>query len=148
VAATSSDVLNLTLSRTARDQFHVPLVITRINLLQDVTSWARITEGGMTKLTWTEVVPAVLDGTPIRDSFIRIARAGDDELVAEVQMFAPAFLGGTVADLPLRGCEAVALRRKNLLMPEFPLVKMCLGDLITLVGRKATIDEVRGSLML
>ena len=148
LAATSRDFLNLTLCRIARDRFHIPLVITRLNLLPDVTSWARITEGGMVSLTWAEVVFAVLDGAPARDSFVRIASAGDDEFVAEVEMFSPAMVGKTVADLQLRGCEAVALKRKDLVMPASPAVKMCLGDLITLVGRKAAIDQVRGSLTL
>lgn len=148
LAATSSDFLNLTLCRIARDRFHIPLVITGINLLSDMTSWARITEVGMTKLTWREVVLAVFGGAPIGGSFARIAYADDDELVAEVEMFAPAFVGRTVADLPLRGSEAVALRRKDLAMPGFQLEKIRLGDVITLVGKKAKIDEVRGSMTL
>jgi Trk K+ transport system NAD-binding subunit len=148
VAATSRDSVNLTLGRIARDRFHIPLVITRLNLLPDVTSWARIAEDGMVRLTWVEVVSAVLDGAPARDSFVRIACAGDDEFVAEVEMFSPALVGGTIAELQLRGCEAVALKRKDLVMPVSPAVKMCLGDVITLVGSKAAIDQVRGSLTL
>jgi Trk K+ transport system NAD-binding subunit len=147
VAATSSDSLNLTLCRMARDRFGVPLVITRMRLLECVTSWARLNEFGMSRMSWAEVVSIVLGDVTPRQSFIRIARASDEELVAEVEMLSVAFVGQTVTALPLRGCEAVALRRRDSLIPGFQIVGMHLSDVITLIGRKAAIDHVRESLM-
>lgn len=147
VAATSSDSLNLVLCRTARDQFSVPLVITRMKLLEGVTSWAKLNEAGTVRLAWTEVVSEVLGGITPRDSFLRIASAGDDELIAEVEMLSPALVGRTIADLQWRGCEAVALRRKDSVMPSGDGDQIRLGDVIALVGRKDAIDQVRESLI-
>jgi len=147
VAATSSDSLNLILCRTARDQFRVPLVITRMKLMEGTTSWAKLNESGMVRLAWTEVVSNVLGGVTLRDSFLRIASAGDDEHIAEVVVLSPALVGRTISDQRWSGCEAVALRRKDSVMLSCDVEEIRLDDVITLVGRKDAIDQVRESLM-
>ena len=62
MAATANDERNLNLCGLAHRTFRVPMVIAGVGLLGGVTSWARLRDSGVVKMTWNDMVPAILGG--------------------------------------------------------------------------------------
>ena len=145
LAATPIDVRNLSLCRTARLTFRVPTVIARLGLLGGTTSWARLNEAGMARMSWSDLVSAILGTVTPSRGLARVARATEREQVTEVELLTPVYLGRTIADLGLDGCEVIALRRDNSWVATLDLAQMRRGDMLTLVGTKAAINKVRES---
>jgi Trk K+ transport system NAD-binding subunit len=143
LAATANDAWNLNFCRTARTRFHVPMVIARLGLLGGVMSWARLNDAGMVKLSWNEMVSAVLGTASPGSGLARMAQLTDREQVAEVELLIPVFLGRTIADLPLDGCDVIALRRNELWVDEIEVTELSRGDVLTLVGTRSSITKVR-----
>lgn len=145
MAATANDEWNLSLCRTARHRFRVPMVIARVGLLGGMTSWVRLNDVGMVRITWMEMVPAILGTVTPSSGLDRVARATDREQIADVELLTPVFLGRTIADLALEGCEVIALRRKDLWVDDIDHAELRRGDVLTLVGAKTALNKVRES---
>jgi Trk K+ transport system NAD-binding subunit len=146
VAATPDDDLNLSLCREARDRFGVPMVIARLKLLEEVTNWARLSESGMTKLTWSETVRVVLGETTPSASLLHLAEVSDRDQIVDLEMLSPVFIGRKIANLPLGECEVAALTRKDVPLPAFDSVELSLGDVLTLIGERSALSRVRETL--
>lgn len=146
IAATPDGELNLSICREARDRFGVPLVIARLKLLEEVTNWARLSESGMTKLTWSETVRVVLGETTPSASLGQLASVTDREQIVDLEMLSPVFIGRKIAHLPLGECEVAALTRKDIPFPAFDSVELCMGDVLTLIGERSAVSRVREAL--
>lgn len=146
VAATADDTLNVSLCREARERFGVPLVIARLGLLEGITNWARLNNAGMVRITWGDAVRAITGETVPTARLSRLASLSDREQIVDLEMRSPVFLGQTIADLPLHECEVAALTRKDIPLPSFDSAELCLGDVLTLIGQKAAISQVRETL--
>jgi Trk K+ transport system NAD-binding subunit len=145
MAATADDERNTSVCRTAHQRFRVPIVISRLRLVDGVTSWARVTESGMVKLAWKDMVAAILGTESPSSVLARVAGATDREQIADVELISPVFMGLTIADLALDGCEVLAVRRNNLRVDAIDLAELHRGDVLTLVGTKVAIKKVRDS---
>ena len=145
MAATANDEWNLSLCRAARLQFRVPLVIARLGGLGGERNWARLNYSGMVRMTCEEMVPAILGTVTPSNGLTRVATARECEEVADVEMLTPVYMGRKIADLALDGCEVLALSRNNLWVADFDGAELRRGDVLTLVGAKAAIKNVRES---
>jgi len=122
--------------------FRLPVVVARLGLVSGLTSWARLNDAGMLRMSWNEMVSAIL-GTAIPSSALeRVAQAPDRNQVAEVELLTPVFVGQRIPDLRLEGCEVVALRRNNLWVDDIEVAELRRSDVLTLVGAKAAINKV------
>jgi Trk K+ transport system NAD-binding subunit len=146
VAATADDALNSRLCRDARDRFGVPVVITRLKLTEGVTSWARLNEAGMVRITWADTVRAALGETAPSASLTHLASVSDLEQVVDLEMLSPAFIGRKIADLPLNDCEVLALTRNGNSAGDFGSIELCMNDVVTLAGTRAALKSIRESL--
>jgi Trk K+ transport system NAD-binding subunit len=145
LAVTPNDERNLNFCRLAHRKFAVPMVIARLGLLGGVTSWARFNDSGMTKMRWSEMVPAILgDATP-GTALARVTKATDREQIAEVELLTPLLLGLTIRQLKLDGCEVLAIRRNSTLFDDTDGTELYRGDVLTLVGNREAINKVRQS---
>ena len=142
MASTPNNERNLCLGRVALRTFQVPMVISRLGLPGGVTSWARLNDSGIVKMTWNDVVPAILDDVIPGSALARVARATEREQVTEVELLTPLFLGLTIRQLKLEGCEVLAIRRNNFLMADTEFAELCRGDVLTLVGTKEAIKKM------
>jgi Trk K+ transport system NAD-binding subunit len=148
VASTATDALNLNLCREARSRFGVPVTIAKLEVLEGVISWARLKDVGMVKMTWAETVGAILGETPPSPSLRQLAKVSDREEIVEVEMQSPSFMGRKISDLPLFDCHVAGLLRKTTPLPAFESAELCMGDVLTLIGRKAAIRRVQETLTL
>lgn len=145
LAATTNDEWNLSLCRVARMKFHVPVVVARLGLLSGLTSWARLNDAGMVRMSWDEMVSAILGNVTPSNGLERVAQAPDREQVAEVELLTPVFLGRQIQEAGLDGCEVVALRRKDLWVDDIEHAELRRGDVLTIVGAKTALNKVRES---
>jgi Trk K+ transport system NAD-binding subunit len=146
LAATTDDELNLRLCREARERFGVPLTITRLKLVQGITNWARLTDAGLARMTWGDTVRMVLVGTQANSALTQLASMSDREQIVDLEMLSPVFIGRRIADLPLRECEVAAVTRDDVLLAALDSVELRLGDVLTLVGERGAVGQVRESL--
>jgi Trk K+ transport system NAD-binding subunit len=146
VAATPDSDMNISICHEARDRFGVPLAIARLKLVEGVTNWARLTEAGMARMTWSETVHAALGETEPSASLMRLASASDREQIVDFEMLSPVFIGRKIADLPLEGCEVAALTRNDVPLPAFDSAELSIGDVLTLIGERNALTRVRETL--
>lgn len=147
LAATTDDELNLWLCREALDRFGVPLAITRLKLVEGITNWARLNDAGMARITWGDTVRAILGETQASSGLSHLANISDREQIVDLEILSPLFIGRKIADLPLRDCEVAAVTRECIPLPAFDSVELRLGDVLTLIGERGAVSQVRESLL-
>jgi Trk K+ transport system NAD-binding subunit len=145
LAASADDDSNFRLCRTAIDKFRVPVVIARLRLMDCVTTWARVNDTGMSRMSWNDLIQALVPDMSLSPVLSRVARADDREQISEIEVRLPIFVGRTIDDLPLKDCEVVALTRKGVPISTYHDTALEMGDVLTLIGMKATVDKVRES---
>lgn len=146
LAATTDDELNLWLCREARDRFGVPLAITRLKLVEGITNWARLNDAGLARMSWSDTVRTILGETQASAGLSHLASVSDREQIVDLEVLSPVFIGRKIADLPLRGCEVAAVTREGIPLPAFDSVELRLGDVLTLIGERVAVGQVRESL--
>ena len=146
IAATGDDEVNLRLCREARDRFGIPLAIARLKLLEGVTNWARVNEGGMARMTWRETVRVIVGEAALSQSLSNLANVSDDEQIVDLEMQSPVFLGLKAADLPLGDCEVLAITRTGVPLADVGSTELRMNDVLTLTGTKTALKEVRAAL--
>jgi len=146
LAATTDDELNLWLCREARDRFGVPLAITRLKLVDGITNWARLNDAGLARMTWGDTVRSILGETRGSSGLSRLASISDREQIVDLEILSPVFIGRKIADLPLRECEVAAVTREDIPLPALDSVELRLGDVLTLIGERGAVGQLRESL--
>jgi Trk K+ transport system NAD-binding subunit len=145
LAALADDDRNLRLCRIAIDKFGVPVVIARLRLMDGVTSWARVNDAGMSRMSWNDLIQALVPDVSLSPALSRLARADDHEQISEIEVRLPIFAGRAIDDLPLGDCEAMAVTRKGAPISTYRDTALEMGDVLTLIGMKAAVDKVRES---
>ena len=145
LAALTDGDHNVRLCRTAIDKFGVPVVIARLQLLDGITSWARFTDSGMSRMSWNDLIKAMVPDEFFSHALSRIARADDREQITELEVRLPVFVGRSIDDLPLEDCEVVALTRNNAPIYAYHDTALEMGDVLTLIGMKAAMNKVRAA---
>lgn len=143
VTATTDDPLNMNLCRAGQDRFGIPLVIARLRVLNWITSWAKFNSSGMAEIKWPDAARSILGDVAPHANILRVVNASGRERVAEVEVRSPVFIGRTIADLSIRGCDAIALMRGDLPIEDFEREEIQSGDVVTLIGSREAIDRAR-----
>lgn len=145
LAASPDDDRNLRLCRAAIEHFRVPVAIARMRLMDGVTTWAQVSDAGMSRMSWNDLVKSLVPDMFWSPALSRLAKADDREQIAEIEVRLPTFVGRTIDNLPLGDCEVVALTRKGAPISTHQDTAMEMSDVLTLVGMKAALDKVRES---
>ena len=145
LAALADDDRNLRLCRVAIEKFRVPVAIARLRLMDGVTTWVRVNDGGMSRMSWNDLVRALVPDIPLSPLLSRLATTGDRERITEIEVRLPIFVGRAIDDLPLEHCEVVALTRKGLPISTYHDTALEMGDVLTLIGTQADANKVRES---
>jgi Trk K+ transport system NAD-binding subunit len=146
LSASANNDRNIELCRTALDRFGVPVVIARLQLLKGITSWTRVNDFGMTRISWNGLIEALVPDMVLRPALARLARADQLEQIIETKICLPTFVGRTIDELPLDDCEALAVTRDGRAIPAFHETTLEMGDTLTLVGMQRALNKVRESL--
>jgi hypothetical protein len=107
---------------------------------------ARLNDVGMARMTWGDTVRTILGETEATAGLYHLANISDREQIADLEIRSPVFIGRKIADLPLRECEVAALTREDIPLTAFDSVELRLGDVLTLIGERGAVGQVRESL--
>jgi Trk K+ transport system NAD-binding subunit len=146
VAATTEDDRNLSLCRTALERFRVPVVIARLRLMDGITSWARVNDAGMARLSWRDLIQALVPDQVLSPVLSRLASTDDREQIAEIEVRTPLHVGRKIADLPFDDCEVLGLARNGNSVADLGSIDLRMNDVLTLVGTRAALARVRESM--
>src|SRR6185295_18413083 len=111
----------------------LPLAIARLRLLDGITTWARITNSGMSRLSWTSLIKALAADVVLSTALSRVASADDREQIADLEVSLPVFVGLVVGELSLEGCDVVALIRNSSPVSTFHDTALEKGDVLILI---------------
>src|SRR5262249_33307702 len=136
---------NVELCRTATYKFGVPLAIARLRLLEGITSWAKVTASGTTRISWNDLIQAVVSDMTLSPALTRLAKADQREQIIKIKICLPTIVGRTIDELSLEGCEALALNRNGTTVEAFPETVLEMGDVLTLIGMEKPLNKVRES---
>lgn len=146
LAASADDHLNLRLCRIASERFGAPLVIGRLRMLDGITSWKRVDDAGMSRMSWNGLIQALVYNVVLSPALSRLARADDREEITEIEIRLPTFAGRAVGELPLEDCEVLAFNRDGSPISTYDdTVTVEMGDVLTLIGTKAVLHKVQAS---
>jgi trk system potassium uptake protein TrkA len=141
IAATDSDETNLRVCEVARAQFGVPRLIARANTEASI---AALEAAGAQTLSPSRAAATVLENMALRPNLFRLLVAGvRSDHVAEVRVTRPQSVGKTIAELSLRGCLVVVLRRGDALIAPRGSTVLRGGDELTLLGSAGEIGRIR-----
>ncbi|HJU54649.1 MAG TPA: TrkA C-terminal domain-containing protein, partial [Pyrinomonadaceae bacterium] len=102
---------------------------------------------GIETMSPVRAAATILENLVLRPSFFRLLAAGDGaEHVEEVKVTSPESEKQTLAALALKGCVVVALRRGGRLATPNGGTKLRAGDVLTLLGSEAAIENARAKL--
>ena len=146
VAASAKDTRNLSLCRTALERFRVPVTVARLRLLEGVTSWVRVSDAGMTRLSWKDLIQAIIPEAVFTPALSRLARADEFDQISDIELRSPVFIGRRIEDLPLSGCNVVALTRKDLPVANCQSISLELCDVLTVIGTRTAVLQLRESI--
>jgi Trk K+ transport system NAD-binding subunit len=145
IASSTDTDLNQKLCQLARHKFGVPNAIMRLCLVSGVTSWARLTDLGMSRTEWRDVLrTACADGSPSR-LIQQLSKLSDRDRIVDLELRSPVFVGRTINELQLEGCEVLGVTRKGVLLPAFDLTHVELNDVVTVVGPTEIVNKIRES---
>jgi Trk K+ transport system NAD-binding subunit len=145
LAASADDNRNLRVCRTAIDRIHVPIVIARLQMLDGITSWTRVNDAGMSRISWNGLIQAFVPEMPLSPALSRVAKADDREQITEIEVRLPTLAGRAIADLPLEACDALALTRNGASISTNIDTVVEMGDVLTLIGMKTALNKVQAS---
>jgi Trk K+ transport system NAD-binding subunit len=146
VAALPDDGRNLSICHTALEKFRVPVIVARLRLLEGVMSWAKVGDSGMARLSWKDLIHAIIPDELLTPALSRLAAADDRDRITDLEVRSPIFIGRTIGDLSSGDCDVVALRRKNNQIAAYETTNLELGDVLTVIGEKPAIGRLRESL--
>lgn len=146
VAASSDDSRNLSLCRKALSDFGVPLTIARLRVVEGATSWARVTEAGISRMSWKHLLQAVIPEVVLSPTLLRLSRADDFDQISDIELRFPLFIGRRIEDLPLSGCDVVVLTRKGIPVANCQSTSLELCDVLTVIGTRTAVHQLRESI--
>jgi Trk K+ transport system NAD-binding subunit len=104
-----------------------------------------LNETGTVRTTWADTVRAVLGETSPNANLSHLASISDQEQIVDLEIESPVFAGRKIADLPLNGCEVLALTRRGNSVFDFGAVELRMNDVVTLVGPRTALAIIRES---
>ncbi len=149
IAATSSDKVNLLVSQVIRSNFGNKRIVARANT---TSNFSAFTEAGIETMSPVHASAAILENMVLRPSLFKLlaTRGGneEDEHIDEVRVTSKRRLGTTLAQLKLRGCLVVAVRRDGKLIPPNGSTVIRYNDIITLLGDQQSLEDAKKKLQI
>ncbi|CAN5659724.1 cation:proton antiporter [soil metagenome] len=149
IVATPSDKVNLLVSQVVRSNFGDKRIVARANT---TSNFSAFTEAGIETMSPVHASAAILENMVLRPSLFKLlaARGGgeEDEVIDEVRVTSKRKLGTSLAQLQLRGCLVVALRRDGKLVPPNGSSVIRHNDILTLLGDQKSLERAKKRLQV
>ncbi len=142
IVATSSDKVNILISQVIRSNFGDKRIVARANTTSNVSAF---TEAGIETMSPVQASVTILENMVLRPSLFKLLamRNAEDEKIDEVRVKAARSIGKTLANLSLRGCLVVALRRDGKMIPPNGATVLRNNDILTLLGDEKSLDRAK-----
>ena len=145
IASTCNTDLNQRICHLAQQQFGLRIAILRLCLVSGVTTWARLTDTGMRRMEWSDVLNTVCGDKLSNQVIEQLSIVREHDRMVDVELRSPAFAGRPIGELKLGDCEVVGITRNGVLLPASELNHIELSDIVTLTGSTEAVDKVRES---
>lgn len=149
IVTTSSDKVNLLVSQVVRSNFEGRRIVARANT---TSNFSAFTEAGIETMSPVHAAAAILENMVLRPSLFKLlaTRGGgeEDEMIDEVRVTSRRKLGTSLAQLKLRGCLVVALRRDGKLIPPNGATLIRYNDILTLLGDHKSLEDAKRRLQV
>ncbi|MEZ5425884.1 MAG: cation:proton antiporter [Pyrinomonadaceae bacterium] len=146
IVATPSDKVNILISQVIRSNFGEKRIVARANT---TSNFSAFTEAGIETMSPVHAAAAILENMVLRPSLFKLlAMRGENqnEKIAEVRVTSGKSLGVSLANLKLRGCLVVALRREGQLVPPNGSTVIRYNDILTILGDSVSLENAQNKL--
>ena len=143
IVATPSDKVNLLVSQVIRSNFGNKRIVARANSTSNLSAF---TEAGIETMSPTHAAAAILENMVLRPSLFKLLAMKDnveEEHIDEVRVTAQRSIGRTLANLSLRGCLIVAIRRDDDLIAPNGATVLRQNDILTLLGDGKSLERAK-----
>lgn len=141
IITTSSDKVNLLVSQVIRADFSEKRIVARANSTSSLSAFA---EAGIETMSPTHAVAAILENMLLRPSLFKLMAMksnSEDEKIDEVRVTSARGIGKNLAEMNLRGCLIVAIRRDGKLIPPNGSTVLRYNDTLTLLGDGKSLER-------
>lgn len=142
IVATSSDKVNILISQVVRSNFGDKRIVARANTTSNVSAF---TEAGIETMSPVQASVAILENMVLRPSLFKLlaTKMPEEEHIDEVRVKDKRTIGKTLAQLSLRGCLVVALRRGGKMIPPNGATVLRQDDILTLLGDEKSLERAK-----
>lgn len=142
IVATPSDKVNILVSQVIRSNFGEKRVVARANTTSNVSAFK---EAGIETMSPVQASVAILENMVLRPSLFKLLSTSkpDEEKMDEIRVSSPRGVGKSLAELSLRGCLVVALRRQGKLIPPNGATVLRVNDILTILGDSQSIENAK-----
>ena len=143
IAATPSDKVNLLVSQVVRSAFGNKRIVARANSTSNLSAFS---EAGIETMSPTHAAAAILENMVLRPSLFKLMAMkgnGEEEHIDEVRVTAHRSIGRTIANLNLRGCLILAVRRDDDLIAPNGATVLRQNDILTLLGDGKSLERAK-----
>jgi len=142
IVATSSDKVNILISQVIRSNFGTVRIVARANTTSNISAFQ---EAGIETMSPVQASVAILENMVLRPSLMKLiaGKEPEEEKLDEVRVRSSSAVGKSLAELHLKGCLVVALRRDGKLDAPNGSTILRFNDILTLIGDAESLEEAR-----
>jgi NhaP-type Na+/H+ or K+/H+ antiporter/uncharacterized protein with PhoU and TrkA domain len=142
IVATPSDKVNILISQVVRSNFGDKRVVARANTTSNMSAFE---DAGIETMSPVQASVAILENMVLRPSLFQLLASTqpEEEKIDEVQVTSRRALNRSLADLHLRGCLVVALRRGGDLIQPSGATVLRYNDILTILGDDKSLEKAK-----
>ncbi len=142
IVATPSDKVNILISQVIRSNFGDRRIVARANTTSNVAAFE---DAGIETMSPVEASVAILENMVMRPSLFQLLATTkpEDERIDEVRVQSKRSTNRSLAELDLKGCLVVVLRRDGKLIQPNGATVLRYDDILTLLGNENSLESAK-----
>lgn len=142
IVATPSDKVNILISQVVRSNFGDKRVVARANTTSNMSAFE---DSGIETMSPVQASVAILENMVLRPSLFQLLAATkpEDEKIDEMLVTSTSSINKSLAELNLRGCLVVALRRDGDLIQPGGSTILRRNDILTILGDEKSLENAK-----
>lgn len=142
IVATPSDKVNILISQVVRSNFGDKRVVARANTTSNMSAFE---DAGIETMSPVQASAAILENMVLRPSLFQLLASTkpEDEKIDEVQVNSRKSINKSLAELHLKGCLIVALRRDGKMIQPSGATVLRRNDILTILGDDKSIENAK-----
>ena len=142
IVATPSDKVNILVSQVIRSNFGDTRIVARANTTSNVSAFQ---DAGIETMSPVQASVAILENMVLRPSLLKLlaGKQPEEEKIDEVRVRAAGAVGRSLAELHLRDCLVVAIRRDGKMLAPNGSTVLRFNDILTLIGDSDSLEDAK-----